>query len=124
MMFAHSALAPALVLALVFTLAGPGALPARAGADVCPEPNNTLESACFLGPGAPAPGFIDAPDDVDGYRIQLPAGSMITASLTYLPADYSLRLLLPDGSVKAEAAQPGVANKTVQADGLAPGTYY
>ena len=48
-------------------------------------------------------GFINAPSDVGGYRIELPAGSMVSASLTSLPADYSLRLLLPDGQVKAEA---------------------
>src|SRR5205823_9208557 len=123
-MFACRALVPALVLAVVSTLASPLVAPARAGADVCPEPNNTFASACFLGPGTQVPGFIDTPDDVDGYRIELPSGAMVSASLSSMPADYSLRLLLADGSVKAEAVQPGVVSKSVKADGLAPGTYY
>jgi hypothetical protein len=123
-MSARTAASLAVLFSLVSGLLGTGAPAAIAGADVCPEPNDQLATACFLGPDGQAPGFIDTPDDVDGYRIELPADSMILATLGGLPADYSLRLLTSDASVKAEATQPGLADKVVKADGLPAGTYY
>ena len=111
-------------LAILLGLAASGVTPASAGADVCPEPNGDLASACFLGPGGPASGFIDSPDDVDGYRIDLPVDSMVVATLRGLPADYGLRLLRSDASVQTEAVQPGRGDKSVRADGLPAGTYY
>jgi hypothetical protein len=56
---------------VVASLARPGhAAPARAE-DVCPEPNNTFQAACFLGAGSDALGFISRPDDTDAYRIEV-----------------------------------------------------
>ncbi len=41
------------------------------GEDVCPEPNNEFQVACFLGRDSDAVGFISTPGDVDGYRIEV-----------------------------------------------------
>jgi hypothetical protein len=123
-MVARRTVSLVLLFALVVGIAGPSVRPALAGADVCPEPNSDFVAACFLGPGGAAPGFIDTPDDVDSYRIELTPDSMVTATLGGLPADYILRLHSPDGSPVGEAAEPGTADKTVRADGIAAGTYY
>src|SRR3954454_23384965 len=40
------------------------------GEDVCPEPNDDFQSACYLGPGSDALGFISHPDDIDAYRFE------------------------------------------------------
>lgn len=119
-------LAVVLVVALVMAAlpAGPQTRLARAGPDVCPEPNDTAATACFLGPAGPASGHLDTPADVDLYRVELPPDAMLVATLSSLPADYSLRLLLPDASVKAEAPEPGLQDKVIKADGVPPGAYY
>jgi hypothetical protein len=123
-MLVQRAFALLTLISLLCASVGVSASPVLAGADVCPEPNQDIASACFLGPDGPAPGFLDTPDDVDRYRIELPPDSMIVATLGSLPADYGLRLHLADGSVTAEAIEPGVADKLVRADGLQPGTYF
>jgi hypothetical protein len=112
------------VVAFLSAAAGAPARPVLAGADVCPEPNGDYGTACFLGPDGPAPGFLDTFDDVDRYRLQLPPESMVMATLGSLPADYSLRLDLSDGTLAAEATEPGLADKVLKADGLQPGTYF
>jgi len=114
----------AVLLSLVLALLGPGVPAVLAGADVCPEPNNDATRACFLGPSGAANGFLDTPDDVDTYRIELPPEAMLVATLGALPADYVLRLLLADGTVRAEAIEPGLRDKVLRVDGLPPGTYY
>ncbi|MFN8634672.1 MAG: hypothetical protein U0893_12515 [Chloroflexota bacterium] len=62
-----------LALAVALSLFAPvRALPiAQAkGEDVCPEPNDDFQAACYLGPGADALGFISNPDDIDAYRFE------------------------------------------------------
>lgn len=123
-MVARRAVSLVLLFALVAALVGPSVRPALAGTDVCPEPNSDFAAACFLGAGGPAPGFIDTPEDVDSYRIELTPDSMVVATLGALPADYSLRLHAPDGSPVAEAVQPGLTDKVVRMDGIPGGTYF
>jgi hypothetical protein len=123
-MFSSRAASLAVLLTLLSALSLPGARPVVAGVDSCAEPNGELASACFLGAEGPAAGFLDTPEDVDGYRVELPGDSMIVATLGSLPADYGLRLLLPDSNLLAEATDPGMADKVVQADGLPAGTYF
>ena len=123
-MHARGLACAAVLFGLILASLGAGAPPALAGADVCPEPNDSFATACFLGPGSPAEGFLDRPSDVDTYRLDVPAGALVSATLGALPADYVLRLHLPDGGVAAESVQPGRGNKVVHADGLPPGTYY
>jgi hypothetical protein len=120
----HRAASAALLVGLASSLLALPARPASAGTDVCPEPNNALAAACFLGPGGAAAGFLDTAEDVDSYKIELPADKMIVATISALPGDYTLHLRLADGSLKAEAIEPGVADKTVKADGLTAGTYF
>jgi hypothetical protein len=118
------ALSAVALVSLVLVVAGPAVQPVSAGADVCPEPNNELAAACFLGPGGAAVGFLDTAADVDTYKIELPVDKMILATIGSLPGDYGLHLRLADGSLKAEAVELGTADKTVKADGLAAGTYF
>jgi hypothetical protein len=123
-MFSPRAASLAVLFSLLCALGLPGARPVVAGVDTCAEPNGEPASACFLGAEGPAAGFLDTAEDVDGYRIELPGDSMVVATLGSLPADYGLRLLLPDSNLLAEATEPGVADKVVQADGLPAGTYF
>ena len=58
------------------------------------------------------------------YRLEVPPDTMVVVTLSALPADYALHLRLADGSVQAEAGQPGTADKTARLDGLAPGRYF
>jgi hypothetical protein len=65
-----------LVVALVVaaTLVAPGGSPPSTfakGEDVCPEPNDDFQSACFLGTGADALGFISNENDIDAYRFEV-----------------------------------------------------
>ncbi|MFN8525229.1 MAG: hypothetical protein U0821_19200 [Chloroflexota bacterium] len=64
-----------LVAALMVVPAVAAPLPAPTalarGADVCPEPNDSLQSSCYLGAASDAIGFISRPDDVDAYRIEV-----------------------------------------------------
>ena len=77
----------AAVLAILPTLIPPTSTPAAAagpglgspavfgptaqGGDPCPEPNDSFQSACYLGPSSDARGFISTPNDVDAYRIEV-----------------------------------------------------
>src|SRR5215207_11119819 len=82
-MWSHLArAAAATALALIPTLSPPASIPASAytspatspairGNDVCPEPNDSFQAACFLGKDAPALGFISTPKDIDAYRIEV-----------------------------------------------------
>ena len=82
-----ASVAAAAALALIPTLAPAASVPASAyalppvnpvvrGQDVCPEPNDTFQAACFLGKDSDALGFISTPNDVDAYRIDSRAGSV------------------------------------------------
>lgn len=66
--------APALMgLMLMFSAVAPGdsmRLASAKGDDVCPEPNDGFQAACYLGPGSDALGFISRADDVDAYRFE------------------------------------------------------
>lgn len=103
----------ALAAASLLPLASPGT--ARAGIDVCPEPNGDFSNACFLGPDQPVPGFLDTSDDVDVYKIEVPADAQVRASLSRLPADYSVRIVGGNGADLASATQAGTADKIATA---------
>jgi len=113
-----------LTMAVMVMLIAPASTPALAGQDPCPEPNQAFGQACFLGPAGPASGYLDTAEDVDTYALDLPAGAMIVATLSRLPADYSLRLFSQEGATKAEALEPGVGDKVLRADGLSAGKYF
>jgi hypothetical protein len=94
----------------------------RTSADVCQEPNDTVASACFLGPQGPATGTLENAGDVDLYKVELPPDRMLQARLT--PAGYELQLILPDGTARPEVAEAGPAERTLKVDGLPAGAYY
>ena len=101
-------------------------LPVRLGAaapDPCPEPNSTIDRACFLGPGGPASGYLEAADDVDTYVLELPAASALEATLSAPTDDYAIRLLGPEGAARAVAQGSGTT-KQLRQDGLSAGKYY
>lgn len=66
---------------------------AYAQADPCPEPNDTFQTACYIGPGAPATGYISSVDDIDAYRFEaLDFGVDAHVELTTKPAPYRLNI--------------------------------
>jgi hypothetical protein len=101
-----------------------GGLMARAAADVCPEPNERPEQACFLGPDSPADGYLDQVDDVDTYRLKVPPGNNLTAVLDPLPDDYGLVLRDAEGYVRGTALQTGLRRKELRVRGLSTGSYF
>jgi sugar lactone lactonase YvrE len=94
-------------------------------ADPCPEPNDSVATACRLVPGTPVQGTLDTNADVDAYSIDVPAGAtMVHVLLNNLPADYDLTLLGADGqSVLAQSATTGLDDEHVDQP-LGPGRYY
>jgi hypothetical protein len=98
--------------------------PARAGDDVCPEPNDSAASSCPLGSVSDAHGYLDRPDDQDRYRIEVGEGQTVQATLGTLPAAYGLRLESSDGSAVATASGGGTDDRVLGASGLSGGTYY
>src|SRR5688572_19489706 len=60
-----------LALAAGASHASPAVLGPAAQGDPCPEPNDTFQAACYLGPSSDARGFLSAPNDVDAYRIEV-----------------------------------------------------
>jgi hypothetical protein len=93
---------------------------AARGEDVCPEPNDTFQQACYLGSRSDALGFISRPDDADAYRIEvLDFGVAVHVEVAESPAPYRTELANWNGDVIASSAD-GVLDATVDL----PGTYY
>ncbi|MCC7106192.1 MAG: hypothetical protein IT307_13705 [Chloroflexi bacterium] len=95
----------------------------RAGADICPEPNDDFAHACRLSPNSPAPGFLDSASDVDVYRIEVPGPAKIRAALTRPPGDFSVRIVGGDGADKGFGNGPGTADKAAVGD-VGPGASF
>jgi hypothetical protein len=112
-----------LLLAIVLVVATLGLLtpPAQArGEDVCPEPNDAFQAACYLGPAADALGFLSHPGDVDAYRVEvLDFGAGLQVELADRPLPYRLHLANWNGEVMASDA-----DGTVAATLPLPGSYY
>ena len=65
------------------------------------EPNDTLQTAIEIEPGA-IESYVCYADDEDYFKFWVDAGQMAVLTLTSLPADYDLELYSPDGEwVKA-----------------------
>jgi len=110
-----------LAVALLVVLASSLPFPTSAkGDDVCPEPNDTFQAACYLGAGSDALGFIGNADDVDAYRFDVrDFGSTVHLSLPDRPLPYRLSLANFDGEVLASTSAA-----TLDAKLPMPGTYY
>jgi hypothetical protein len=92
--------------------------------DVCPEPNDTFQAACYLGPSSDALGYISSPNDVDAYRIEvLDFNTDVHVELPSMPAAYKVALANWNGDVIADSSASGggqVIDTTVDI----PGAYY
>jgi len=116
---------PVLIGALAFGLLfGRPATPIWAGQDVCSEPNEAPAQACPLGGDSTAAGYLDSPDDVDRYSIQVGEGQVLEASLSTLPGDFNLRLETEDGAQVAQGEGSGTADKALGTGALSAGTYW
>ena len=103
----------------------PGAsAPARAlGQDVCPEPNDTFQAACYLGPSSDAQGFLSSPNDVDAYRIEvLDFNTDVHVEMT-IPLAYKVELANWNGDIIASSSRSGAA-EVIDATVPIPGSYY
>jgi hypothetical protein len=109
-----------LTLGLLF---GKPATSVRAGQDICSEPNDAPDQACGLGGNSSAAGYIESPDDVDRYRIQVGEGQTVQASLSTLPGDYNFRLEGEDGTSFAQGEGSGSDDKALGTGALSAGTY-
>ncbi len=97
-------------------------LPSASAADVCPEPNDSPESACEL-PDGQAEGVIDSNEDADGYRIQVDNGQSVAVKLTARAGNFKLRLEMDDRNSVAEVGL-GPSPRQVLAERLPSGMYY
>jgi hypothetical protein len=116
---------PVLIGALAFgLLLGRPARSIWAGQDVCSEPNEAPAQACPIGSDSTAAGYLDSPDDVDRYSIQVGEGQVVEASLSTLPGDFNLRLESADGAQVAQGEGNGTSDKTFSTSGLPAGAYW
>jgi hypothetical protein len=110
-----------LVSLVLFWSAG---APRLARADLCPEPNNGLNSACLIGGDAVLQGAVDAPDDVDAYRFAIPeGGDRALLSLTNLVSDADLFVSDARGSILGSSEQEDTADEALELVLRASGSY-
>jgi hypothetical protein len=99
---------------------GPGGAATTRAQDACPEPNNSFQAACYLGPGAPADGFIQQAGDVDAFRIEVLDFSVdIHVELEQRPFPYRIELADWNGD-EIVTSMDGVIDTTLDM----PGFYY
>src|SRR5690242_28764 len=96
------------------------ALPAL-GQDVCPEPNDTFQAACYLGPGADASGFISNPNDIDAYRIEVLDFNTDVHVELQAPGPYKVELANWNGDVIA-SSNPGGPGQVIDTTVPIPGS--
>jgi hypothetical protein len=98
--------------------------PAAQG-DPCPEPNDTFQSACYLGPNADAVGFISSANDVDAYRIEvLDFNTDVHVEMPQMPAAYKLYLADWNGDEIATSVPGPGGGEIIDATVSLPGAYY
>jgi hypothetical protein len=114
-------------LSLVPLLAPGLSQPAQAapapGQDVCPEPNDTFQAACYLGPGADADGFISNANDVDAYRIEVLDFNTDVHVEMKTPVPYQVELADWNGNSIADSS-PNQGLEVIDATAPIPGSYY
>jgi hypothetical protein len=102
----------------------PGVVPVVRGQDVCPEPNDTFQAACYLGRDSDALGFISSPKDVDAYRIEVyDFNTDVHIEMPSMPAPYKVELANWNGDVIATSNRNGAA-EIIDTTLDIPGAYY
>lgn len=98
--------------------------PAAQG-DPCPEPNDTFQNACYLGPNSDAAGFISSANDVDAYRIEvLDFNTDVHVEMPQMPAAYKLYLADWNGDEIATSVPGPSGGQIIDATVDVPGAYY
>ena len=106
-------------------VASPPLLAPVAQGDPCPEPNDTFQSACYLGPNSDAQGFISSGNDVDAYRIEvLDFNTDVHVEMPSMPAAYALYLANWNGDEIATSKPNGSGGAVIDATVDIPGAYY
>jgi 3-keto-disaccharide hydrolase len=99
-------------------------VPAQArGEDACPEPNDSFQAACYLGPDSEPDGFISRPDDIDAYRIEVLDFNTDVHAEMQMPAAYKIELANWNGQIMASSS-PGQGAEILEATVPLPGSYY
>ncbi len=95
------------------------------------EPNDTWAQARLVTPGAAYNGYIQAPDDVDLFAVDITSGHVaagatvyLVAGLSGLPADYDLHLFGASQTLLASAQRRGLGNELLVYRLAQPGRYY
>lgn len=102
----------------------PALNPAVRGNDVCPEPNDTFQAACYLGRDSDALGFISRPNDVDAYRIEVyDFNTDVHVEMPTMPAAYKVSLANWNGDVIATSTRDG-GSEVIDTTVDVPGVYY
>jgi hypothetical protein len=135
-MWSHLArAAAATALALIPTLSPPASSPASAytspatspairGNDVCPEPNDSFQAACFLGKDSDALGFISTPKDIDAYRIEVyDFNTDVHVEMPQMPRPYKIELANWNGDIIASSVREG-GTEMIDTTVDLPGAYY
>ncbi|MCC6178579.1 MAG: DUF1080 domain-containing protein [Chloroflexi bacterium] len=95
------------------------------GQDVCPEPNDTFQAACYLGAQSDALGFISNPNDVDAYRIAvLDFNTDVHVEIDDMPAPYKVELANWNGEVIASSKPAANGSEAIDTTVPMPGSYY
>lgn len=117
--------AAAVVLSLVPLLSPLTGAPAAAQGDPCPEPNDSFQEACYLGPGADAQGFISHPGDIDAYRIEvLDFNTDVHVEMPSMPAAYKAELANWNGDIIASSSSAPNGAEVIDTTVGVPGAYY
>jgi hypothetical protein len=99
--------------------------PARALAeDVCPEPNDEFQRACYLGTASDALGFIERPEDVDAYRIET-LDDNVTAHIEIADAPGAYAFIVGDWNAQPVGqSSPSATGAAVDVALPVAGTYF
>src|SRR5689334_23129632 len=135
-MWSHLArAAAATALALIPALSSPASVPVSAfsppavspairGQDVCPEPNDSFQDACYLGRDADALGFISNPNDVDAYRIEVyDFNTDVHIEMPKMPAAYKIEFADWNGNITDTSERQGTS-EVIDTTVPMPGAYY
>lgn len=117
--------AVAAAFAVIPLLTPTAATPAAFAQDPCPEPNDTFQAACYLGPNSDAQGFISSANDVDAYRIEvLDFNTDIHVELGNMPAPYKAELANWNGRVISSSTGGPGGTQIIDTTLDIPGAYY